>query len=451
MQQTDWVEMKVCLVAHGPLLLGGGLPIGNVRISEPFVAGSVWRGAVARAMLERLGKRTYSGRPIADPQLPAAFTTVFSGQTPAQFGFLYPLVGEREQPEDWVTAPIPLTASTCKRHPGFQEQAGHGVFDGLLHRIHGTTTPTTAGSSLHACPVCGERLERMRGLASAPPATAQYQEEKLGTRSLVRVGMNRYTETAQDQMLYVQDVLEPGHEQDGLPKSLRFVGHWRGSAQQAELFHALLKEHLLPAENGGFYLRIGTARARGLGAVQIHLTPPQPYVAAARCVGIEERLAHFQPGRTKGEVGRAELLYAALTLRSPMQLLDGQGISTTQLTEQLVRDYQPTAPPNLKILPTCSVLEQEISRGWSAAWGLPKPVTSALAAGSVLVLCAPVAERLALLDFLTAVEQQGLGERRAEGWGELLVCDRFHIDYDEHKLNDKKGQASDNHQQTIQE
>lgn len=434
MLQTDWVEMKVCLVAHGPLLLGGGLPIGNVRISEPFVAGSVWRGAVARAMLERLGKRNHSGRPIADPQLPAAFTTVFSGQTPAQFGFLYPVVGEREQPGDWVTTPIPLTASTCKRNPGFQEQAGHGVYDGLLHRIRAVTA-SAQETQMSTCPYpgCKERLERMRGLASAPPAATQYREEKLGTRSLVRVGMNRYTETAQDQMLYVQDVLEPGHEPDGQPKSLRFVGRWRGSAQQAQLFRALLEEHLLPAENGGFHLRIGTARARGLGAVQLHLTPPQPFVAAARRAGIEERLAHFQPEQSGGEAGKAQLLYAALTLRSPMQLLDGQGVSTTQLTEQLLRDYQPTAPPNLKVVLTFSVLEQEISSGWSAAWGLPKPVAPALAAGSVLVLCAPVAERPTLLDFLTGLEQQGLGERRAEGWGELLVCDRFHVEYAERK------------------
>ena len=195
----------------------------------------------------------------------------------------------------------------------------------------------------------------------------------------------------------------------------------------------------MPAESGGFLLRIGTARARGLGAVQLHLTPPQPFVAAARRAGIEERLAHFQPRQTEGEIGKAESLYAALTLRSPMQLLDEQGVSTTHLTEQLLRAYQPIAPAKLKILPGSTVLEQEISSGWSASWGLPKPVTPALAAGSVLVVRAPTDERQALLDFLTTLEQNGLGERRAEGWGEILVCDRFHIVYDERKAHPQKG------------
>jgi CRISPR-associated protein Csx10 len=309
----------------------------------------------------------------------------------------------------------------------------------LLQRINHVAAPTTAGAGLGECPECGERLERMRGLASAPPATAGYRQEKLGTRSLVRVGMNRYTETAQDQMLYVQDVLEPGRGQDGQPKQLRFVGRWRGSAQQAEHFQAMLKEHLLPAEGGGFHLRIGMARARGLGAVQLYMTSPQPLDEAAQRQTIANRLAQFQPGQAGGEMNKSGHLYAALTLRSPVQLLDEQGAPITHVTAQHLRDDQSMAPANLEIVPECSVLEQEIASGWSASWGLPKPVAPALAAGSVLVVRAPEDERQAFLDFLLAVEQQGLGERRGEGWGEVLICDHFHSEFDEREAQSRKG------------
>lgn len=63
-------------------------------------------------------------------------------------------------------------------------------------------------------------------------------------------------------------------------------------------------------------------------------------------------------------------------------------------------------------------------------WGLPKPLTSALAAGSVLVFRAPAGERETVLTFLQEVEEHGLGERRAEGWGEVVACDPFHVAFD---------------------
>ena len=430
MLHRDIVEMKVRLTATGPLLLGSGLPIGNVRVSESFVAGSVWRGAIARVVLERLGSRSYSGRPTTDSPLPPAFTDLFSGQSPARFGFLYPLIGERKDCIAWTAAPLPLTARTCKRQPGFHQPKGHGVYDGLLNRLRETRP-------LGQCPACGERLERMRGFASAPAGQAAVDQEKLGTRSLVRVGLNRYTETAQDQMLYVQDVLEPGHEANGQPKALAFVGWWRGSAAQAEQLQTLLQTYGLPTENGGYHLRIGSARARGLGAVELHLSSPQPLVAVTLGAAIEERVTALTHQLTGG-TGPTAHLYATLTLRAPLQLLDEWGVPTTQLTVPLLQAYAGTLPAGLQILTHSSVVEQEQMSGWSAAWGLPKPLAPALAAGSVVALRAPTNERQALLEFLTAVAQHGLGERRAEGLGDLVVCDPFHTEYDEQKAQQPK-------------
>lgn len=442
MQPTNLVEMQICLLARSPLLLGGGLPIGNVRLSDQFVAGSVWRGAIARAILERLGLRNHRGQAQPNPTLPAPFLEIFGKQAPAAFGFLYPLLGERSQTNTWTAGPIPLTARTCKRHPGFQQPQEHGVYDGLLNSLRAVEHPTQPNGGLRQCPIpdCRERLERIRGFTSAPMGTAAYQQEKLGTRSLVRVGLNRYTETAQDQMLYVQDVLEPGHEKDGSPKALTFVGHWRGSAQQATLFHDLLQTYLLPAVTEGFQLRIGSARARGLGAVDLQVTAPTPLSATTQRAAIEQRVDDLTgrlapPSTTQADA--PAYLYATLTLRTPVQLLDEWGASTTQLTEPLLQAYYPALPAGLKIL-SCSVLEQEITGGWSAAWGLPKPLGPALAAGSVVALRVPQQERQAFLDFLTTVAQTGLGERRAEGWGELLVCDQFHLEYDERQAQVSK-------------
>lgn len=426
MQQHNLVEMRVQITAQGPLLLAGGLPIGNMRMSEAYVAGSVWRGSIARAILERLGQRTHSGRPIASPTLPAEFTTVFNGATPARFGFLYPVIIKDTADSARVATPIPLTARTCKRESGFDGR-GHGVYDGLLNQLRIAVDDRRHVAGLQHCPhpQCQERLERIRGFASNELGSTTYRQEKLGTKSLVRVGMNRYTETAQDQMLYVQDVLEPGHDQKTKrPHQLTFVGAWRGTRQQAELFRQLLDEHLLPANEGGYQLRIGSARARGLGAVHVQITEPAPVDWDEQQAALAKRLDGFQPSNTTD-------LYASLTLRTPVQLIDELGTPTAQLRDRLLRDYVPNAPAGLTFVPNCSVLEQTAASGWSAAWGLPKPVGPALAASSVVVLRAPQHERQALLDFLTTIACYALGERRAEGWGEVSVCDSFHQIFDE--------------------
>jgi|GEM_PF-657808 len=442
MPQTDLVEMKVCLIAHGPLLLGSGLPIGNVRSSEEFVAGSVWRGAVARVILERLGKRNYDGRSNPDPTVPADFTTVFGGRSPARFGFLYPVVGWQEMPLAHVTAPLPLTAHTCKRYPGFNKPRGHGVYDSLLNRLCHDENPEFVGTALKQCPECDERLERIRGYISTLPATIVYRQEKLGTRSLVRVGINRYTETAQDQMLFVQDVLDPAHDDAGMPKPLAFVGRWRGSAQQAALLQELLKTYALPTSQGGFHLHIGSARSRGLGSVELQMSAPHQLLATQQAANVAERVDRVTDLVSSGS-GQRNYSYATLTLRTPLQMWDEQGVPTTQLTEALLRAYQPIMPSALYILHKASLLEQEQCSGWSAAWGLPKPVAPVLAAGSVFVVRVPQHQRQPFLDFLTAIEQDGLGERRAEGWGEVSICDPFHVVHDERNTQTKE-RGSDN-------
>lgn len=64
------------------------------------------------------------------------------------------------------------------------------------------------------------------------------------------------------------------------------------------------------------------------------------------------------------------------------------------------------------------------------AWGLPKPVVTAVAPGSVLVYRAPAQEKEAVLAFLQEVEERGLGERTAEGWGEAVACDPLRVRFD---------------------
>ena len=67
----------------------------------------------------------------------------------------------------------------------------------------------------------------------------------------------------------------------------------------------------------------------------------------------------------------------------------------------------------------------DLRGGWNVAWGLPKDVDVVVPMGSVFVFWTRHPERWdeALLD----VERWGIGERTAEGFGQVRVCDAFHV------------------------
>jgi CRISPR-associated protein Csx10 len=419
-------RFDVIVGALEPLLLGGGQATGNVQTSLPYVAGSVWRGATAGAVLKGQAKYLHSGRPISDPAPDPAFAEVFLGETATRFGFLYPVRECVDTAGVAEALPIPLTARTCKQHPGFAPH-GHGVFDGLMYRLRQKAGAVTEGAGLPACPVCKQRLERLRGfMRRTTEASAGYRQMKVGTRSFVRVGLNRYTETAQDQVLYVLDALVPGDGSQNSEQPISFLGSWWGSRAQRQQLADLLDQHLLP-EQDGYGLALGAARARGMGRSWLRIVDPTS--ASKQAASLEQRIYLAQP-QLAGRQLDPHYSYATLTLRAPLLLLDAHGLPAQQVTSDILRAYHAAAPPDLHVLHDISVIEREPAAGWSSAWGLPKPLLPAISAGSVLALCAPAAQRDQMVTYLAELEEGGLGERVAEGWGEVLVCDPFHASHD---------------------
>ncbi len=418
-------QLNILLEARGPLLLGTGLAVGNVQESRPYVAGSAWRGALARTVLQARGQLKHSGLSVTDHAPSPDFATVFLGEQAARFGFLYPV---RSAPA--VSLPLPLTVRTCKQKPGFAPD-GHGMYDGLLNRLREAALrgkPYSLGGE--TCPKCKGRLERRRGFMSRTAnGAATYGEARPDRRAFVRVGLNRYTETAQEQILYLLEALTPTIEDKDAEPVLTFAGVWRGSEEQEQILRAWLDEYLLQ-EDGLYRLEVGTARARGMGHAILRLPPAEDGTPSLVAEDLAVRLERFQP-MADGRPADPAHLYAALTLRSPLTILDARGLPAERITSDLLRVYHRNVPPSLEVLTDYSVLERETWTGWSAAWGLPKPVKTVISAGSVIALRAPASERTQLLDYLAALTTEGLGEHRAEGFGEVLVCDPFHVVFDE--------------------
>ena len=416
-------KIKVIVKAKEHMFLGSGLPVENIQTSRNFIAGSVLRGTLARAILRPLGLWKHeiglkSETPEASP--PEGFAEVFLAKPPARFGFLYPIwIRKGEDPEKTEVFPLPLTAFTCKAHKGFKTEDGHGVWDELLYKLRYEVEgkPPTRGEC-----GCGEPLDRLRGFVARIGDT--YRRVEVHPRLLVRVGLNRLTETAEGGILYTQEALPPHQRVEAEDRFLHFVGYWQMSDEQWEALKGLLGK-FVPKDGEGYSLRIGTARARGMGAVTLRWVEE----SSPALPPLEKRLEDFQPRGPDGHELDPDHWYFALTLRSPLLIYDKQGRPTTRLEKDVLEDYVSAIPQGLEFLREASVIEREEWSGWSAAWGLPKTVVTAVAAGSVLAFRAPKGEKEAVLAFLQEVEECGLGEGQAEGWGEVVACDPFHVKF----------------------
>ncbi len=410
------VRVRVCLEPIEPLFLGDGRTYDPVRESRQFIAGSVWRGSVAKALLAP-GGFWRATRADAVAELPDPLRNIFFGPAAARFGYLYPALVERPG-EDWpYTFPLPLTARTCKARRGFRSQGNHGVVDVLVGRLHSKAPEGEV--RLHTCLErdCGERLDRFRGMAwCLEPEDAQsYASVSLPRRSFVRVGLNRRTETAEEGILYTITAIAP----QSAGNKVVFVGDLYLEERQFGYLKEQLAKHA-PDDGSTYRLRVGSARARGFGLSRLHL-----HLAAEQSLSVAERVRKFQ-SLLVGEGVAGDELFFSLTLRSPALLLDELGQAPVSLDARVVGPYLGEELSCAEFLPQFSVLEWTELDGWNALWQLPKPLFRALAPGSVLVFKAPAEKEKRIVEGLTALERKGFGERLAEGCGEVVVCDPFH-------------------------
>lgn len=66
--------------------------------------------------------------------------------------------------------------------------------------------------------------------------------------------------------------------------------------------------------------------------------------------------------------------------------------------------------------------------GWSAVWRMPKPDDLAITMGSVFVLALPD-DSPQVIDQLRTLQEEGIGRRRCEGFGQLRVASEFHYEH----------------------
>ncbi len=384
-------EIKVVLKAETAISLLRSRSSNQFAKTLDYLPGSAVRGTFAEIFLNKRGAND------------ADFQRIFVNEA-IWFSDFFPSFS------DAPTLPAPATAAACKRHGANHEES---VRDRLLEAI----VPNTASSlgEESKCPECEAPLERLK---------AGYFEIN-GSRSLVKpdkqlrmhVGISRATGSALHSLLFSYEMLveeKLGKKKDEESKPLKFVG--TVAAQDDAALEALAK--VVPDRE---HLSIGHARTRGLGELMIEQRMP-----LARANALEARCRAFnEVVHAKG--GDASMFYFAITLTSHLALRDRLGLPVLEgLNARHLGLDEKMIPENCH-KPVVSFLSTAVVSGWNAALGMPKPDTHALSRGSVVVFAIPNdRDRSALMSRLNDLEREGVGERRAEGFGSLMVCHPIH-------------------------
>lgn len=398
--------------ALSPLAIGRQKPGGSISEAESYIPGTVIRGAIAAYIL----KRTTESIANSDD-----FHSLFLGDNPAFFHNAYPatIEGEKQtriQPQVKI---IPATALSSKNKSGFKPK-GNGIFDTLIDRL-------CAESYGHLydpnCPQDGERVDTFTGFYSE--LNGKYYSHLSTTRLLTRVGINRRRATSEEGVLYSIEVLNESQTQGKKEKPVVYTGGILVPDELADSLQKLIHNH---QED----LRLGGATSRGLGRVKI--TAKSPVDAKAVKPSVAERIKQFQ-NKLQKRWDEWKLIY-----REPLQdliknrtyftidlqsdaILKEKWQRTTVISEDMLQEFAGVEDANLKLHTAYS--SYDYLSGWNSAWGLMKDVELITNKGGVYLFSTNQPD--IWLDKLGDLEIKGVGERTCEGFGQVQICNEFHL------------------------
>jgi CRISPR-associated protein Csx10 len=214
---------------------------------------------------------------------------------------------------------------------------------------------------------------------------------------------------AEDELLYSPSVLA----------ERTFIGGFWGDGVAEEIKRVL----------DGKTVYLGGGSSRGLGRCQVTVQEDSP------TNDLSDRIVRFNEALR----GRWEL-YNRLLPQEKKQPWPGDGffvldlqadailkrdgwLPATVIDEAMLRGATRVNDDSLRLLRSYAGLDYR--GGWQSAWGLPKETEAVVTMGSVYVFCAKDIGKwqTALAD----LEATGIGDRRAEGFGRVRVCDKFHL------------------------
>ncbi|KAB8316804.1 CRISPR-associated RAMP protein Csx10 [Tolypothrix campylonemoides VB511288] len=401
--------------ALSPLAIGRQKPGGSVSEAETYIPGSVIRGAVAAHILKQANTSISDGD---------NFHELFLGESPAIFQNAYPATiqgdkSTRVQPEVKV---LPATALSSKTKSGFKSKPNdpkhNGVFDTLIDRF------CAEGYGQLYDPNCpterryGDRVDNFTGFYSQ--LNGKYYSHSVTSRLLTRSGINRRRATSEERVLYSIEVLN--ESQDNRQKSIIYTGAIFVADELAESLQEFIKNH---KED----LRLGGATSRGLGRVKI--TPKLPVELKPK---VTHQIKQFNDKlrqrwrEWKNIFGNPikdlpeNRNYFTLDLQADAILIENWR-RTTVISPEMLQQFTAISDSSLQLHAAYS--SYDYRSGWNSAWGLMKDMELITNKGSVYLFS--TAEKDLWSKALEDLEVKGVGDRTCEGFGQVQICNDFHL------------------------
>jgi len=414
------------VTARSPLTIRAEQAEGSVKTTQ----------AIPGATL--LGSLAASHR-ILHPEQEERFTGLFLNEQ-VSFPYLYPaqFADANFHNRNLPVMPFPRTARTCKRFSGFRplpdENTGderHGVRDSLLDwaifsllNSEPSALPTLLSlfKTRDACAykrgkdggdTCRQAMDHIPGYyRRGDIGSQQRMRANVETRLQTRTGINREWGVVEERILYNREVFDDG---------MTFWGEVMLPDDVADPFKKFVEE--ATKED---VIRIGTGRTRGLGKVDIEVLP----VLERKAGDFADKLHTFDAA-IKREVQAAGVqhvapFYFAITLQSPAILCDAFLRYQSTLDAAALPELLGLAAYTFQGIYQ-SVGTQRIT-GWNELWGTPRPTDYGIEMGSTFLFACKQQPGDDLIPALRALEETGIGRRRAEGFGRISISDPFHLE-----------------------
>lgn len=352
----------VVWTVQSPTLVAQTSHSGFESESLPYVPGSAWRGAAAGAYLAAPGAAAGDER----------FRRLFL-EDQVHYGDLRP-----SGLDVW-----PLSVRRCKDKP-----EEHATVDALLASASGRLPSAECD--------CGAKRGPGQGYLE-PVEDDRYGDHKPLQQLRYHVQIDGATRRTRTGQFFAMRTLNAGQ---------RMMGRICATESAYEDLRTLLPD--------GVELPVGRGRSRGQGQLVLERMLPRPQD------DMGARIRKMNGNRLLAQ----DRIWFSLTFLSPAILLDEW---------LLYRPYPLGEDIGLPEYGLAGWFSRTVKvSGWHAAAGLPKGEAAAVSAGSAFLFSHKAEgvdreeeyERLA--NALAPVEEWGVGERHAEGFGEAVVCHDLH-------------------------
>jgi len=402
-------QIQLKITALSPLAIGLKKP-GSVSEAGDYIPGSVIRGAIASKMIQQSN--------LQNPDLTANggdFQTLFLSENPAIFHNAYPAPSDGEA----EVKVLPATALSSKTNPGFKPK-GYGVFDSLIDRFCAESYGYPYDPN---CPKDGGRVEPYGGFYSQKK-DKKYKSHSVSKRLLTRVGINRSRATAEEQILYSIEVLNETQEKKPLVYRSSII-------VEDDDLGDLLAEFIT---NNSQNFSLGGSASRGLGKVEINATAEEVKIT------IESRIQQFNKvlqqrwnewGNLFGNLSLENRTYFTLDLQSDAIFTENWR-RTTVVSAEMLRQFAEVndLPVELHV----AYSSYDYISGWNSAWGLMKDVELVTNRGAVYLFSTTTDKEKDWIEVLKKVEMKGVGDRICEGFGQVQLCNEFHLIFRENAV-----------------